>query len=235
MRDAPDSSATSFAVVPGLLHQSIEVLVCDELRTWIISGRIPPESRLVEGSIATELGVSRGPVRGAIRQLEREGLVVRIPRRGATVARVSSKDALDCYDVRAALESVAARLAAERATKDALTRLTSTVDEGRRAIADERWNDMAELNFRFHQHLAEASENGELVSLIRHYEVRIEWIFSNLNEERQISSWDQHQDVLEAVIAGDASRAESAARFHITSSRELFVEGLRATPAVVER
>lgn len=210
----------------GLRHRSVESLVCDELRSRIISGRLVPGTRLIEGLLADELGVSRGPVRGAIRQLERDRLVASEPRKGATVARVSEKDALDCYDVRAALESVAARLAAERATSDSIERIADAVADGREAIRSEHWHEMAELNFRFHQRLAEASDNGELQALIRHYEIRISWIFSHLTVARQVSSWDQHAEVLEALRARDSIAAEHAARFHITSSRELFLEGL---------
>jgi len=207
----------------GQQHRTLEVVVCDELRKWIITGRVEPGTRLVESVIAAELGVSRGPVREAIRRLDREGFVVLSPRRGASVAHVSVAEALDCYDIRIALEEVAARLAAQRRDASEVERMRSVLAEGNEMLAADRWDALAQLNNDFHVVLAEASKNRQLVDLMGHYAKRIAWMFAQSAEQRGPAAWAEHAEIVEAVEAGDAVRAAGLAREHVEHSREHYL------------
>ena len=214
----------------GQQHRTLEVVVCDELRKWIITGRLEPGTRLVESAIAEELGVSRGPVREAIRQLDREGFVVLSPRRGASVADVSVTEALDCYDIRIALESVAAVLAAQRRTDEELDRMREVLARGDEMLAADRWDVLAQLNNDFHVTLAEASKNRQLVDLMGHYAKRIAWMFAQSAEQRGAAAWAEHAGIVDAIEAGDTEAAAASARQHIERSREQYmvaVEGGR--------
>lgn len=208
----------------GERHRSLEELVTDELRSQILTGTLPSGSRLVPGDIAEALGVSRGPARAAIQKLAAEGLVEVTPRRGATVAQVTVKEALDCYEVRAALEGVAAQRAAEVATDQQLDAIADVIGEARLMMTQQRWFELAELNNRFHESLARASNNGELVVMMRHYAVRIAWIFSQSAEQRGSAAWDEHEAILDAVRSRKGVRASELSRAHIAASREKFLE-----------
>src|SRR5690606_12292208 len=104
-------------------YKPLRELVFEVLREAIITGKLRPGERLMEVQLAEELGVSRTPVREAIRKLELEGLVLMIPRRGAYVAEISMKDIADVFEIRAALEGLAAQLAAERCTPEEIENL----------------------------------------------------------------------------------------------------------------
>lgn len=211
-------------------HRTLEAVVCDEVRKWIITGRLEPGARLVENAIAEELGVSRGPVREAIRRLDREGFVVLSPRRGAAVADVSVREALDCYDVRMALEAVAAGLAAERHTDDDLGTMREVLDEGNAMLAAGRWDVLARLNNDFHVALAEASRNRQLVELMGQYGKRIAWMFARSAEQRGRMAWAEHAGIVAAIAAGDVDRASANARSHIEQSRQQFVLAMTNGP-----
>lgn len=207
----------------GQQHRTLEAVVCEELRKWIITGRLEPGTRLVEAAIAEELGVSRGPVREAIRQLDREGFVVLSPRRGASVAGVSVAEALDCYDIRIALESVAAVLAAERRTEAELERMREVLALGHEMLSADRWDVLAQLNNDFHVALAISSKNRELVDLMAHYAKRIAWMFAQSAEQRGAAAWAEHAGIVDAIEAGDTAAAAACARSHIEQSREQYL------------
>jgi DNA-binding GntR family transcriptional regulator len=207
----------------GRQHQTLEAMVCDELRKWIITGRLAPGTRLVEISIAEELGVSRGPVREAIRTLDREGFVVISPRRGASVADVSVAEALECYEVRIVLEGLAARLAAERRSDGDLDAMRRVLDTGEEMLTSDRWDVLANLNNEFHVALAKASGNGQLVDLMTQYAKRIAWMFARSAEQRGPAAWVEHTGIVDAIERRDADAAEAKARRHIERSREQFL------------
>lgn len=140
------------------------------------------------------------------------------------MAQVSVKEALDCYEVRAALEGVAAQRAAEYATDQQLATIAEVIGQARAMVAQQRWFDLADLNNRFHESLARASNNGELVVMMRHYAVRIAWIFSQSAEQRGSAAWDEHESILEAVRSRNGEQAGALSRAHIAASREKFLE-----------
>jgi DNA-binding GntR family transcriptional regulator len=215
----------------GALYQPLDVVVRDELRRRIINGQLPPGARLVETTIANELGVSRGPVRSAIRQLELEGFVVLSPRRGASVATISVAEALECYEVRAAVESLAAGRAAIRRNDDDLARLHAVLRAGQESLDQGRWEELSQLNNDFHVALAMASGNNELVWLMRQYSKRIAWMFARSAQRRGAQAWREHAAIVAAVGDRDEVVAAELASDHIAASRAQFV---LSTPVAVD-
>ena len=207
----------------GVLYQPLDVVVRDELRRRIISGQLPPGARLIETSIADDLGVSRGPVRAAIRQLELEGFVVLSPRRGASVATISVADALECYEVRSVVEGLAASRAAVRRSDGDLERMYAVLRAGQESLDHGRWEELSQLNNDFHVALAMASGNNELVWLMRQYSKRIAWMFSRSAQRRGAQAWREHAAIVAAVADRDETAAASLATEHIAASRAQFV------------
>lgn len=225
--------STSQFDVLGTQHRTLESMVSDELRTSIVTGELEPGERLVESVLAERMGVSRAPVRTAIRELVREGFVELVPRKGAMVAEVSPESALDCYDVRIALEGLAARLAAERATEEDVDLMGQMLTAGSAAVAAGEWMSLATLNNSFHAALAQAARNQELLALMHQYELRIAWIFSRAAKSRGEPAWEEHTRIVEAVAAHDADSAELLARQHIENSRAVFIEKMGQPNAFV--
>jgi DNA-binding GntR family transcriptional regulator len=207
----------------GALHQPLDVVVRDELRRRIVSGQLAPGARLIETAIANDLGVSRGPVRSAIRQLELEGFVVLSPRRGASVATVSVAEALECYEVRSAVEGLAATRAAMRRSDVDIERMRAVLRAGQASLDEGRWEELSQLNNDFHVALAMASGNNELVWLMRQYSKRIAWMFSRSAQRRGAQAWREHAAIVQAVADRDEIAAATLATEHITASREQFV------------
>ncbi|HWB66080.1 MAG TPA: GntR family transcriptional regulator [Mycobacteriales bacterium] len=207
----------------GSRHRLLDDIVREEILKRILTGDLAPGERLVETSLADALGVSRGPVRAAIRQLELEGFVVISPRRGASVAAVSAAEALECYEVRAVLEGLSASLAALRRSDADIERLREILADGDQMLAQDRWDQLSQLNNRFHVALAEAGGNNQLVQLMQQYAKRIAWIFSRSAEQRGAEAWREHAGIVEAVVQRDATLASNRAQGHISASRERFV------------
>ncbi|MCW2500598.1 MAG: hypothetical protein JWN87_2274 [Frankiales bacterium] len=206
----------------GHRHRTLEALVCDELRNRIVSGVLPPGLRLVESTLAEELAVSRAPVREAIRQLEHEGFVTISPRRGAAVAELSAEAALDCYEIRSALEVVAAKRAAQRRTPADVARLRQILAMGNELVAAGRWADLVKANTDFHEAIADAAGNAELTALLAQYSRRITWIFSRTAVHAGADAWAEHAAMATAIEQGDQARAEELTLQHLSRSQARF-------------
>lgn len=207
----------------GSRHRSLDGVVRDEIRRRILAGDLAPGSRLVELAVAAELGVSRGPVRAAIRQLEAEGFVVVSPRKGASVATTTAAEGLECYEIRAVLEDLSARLAAARRSDADIARMRAILREGQARIDEGRWDELGKLNNDFHVALASASGNSQLVLLMQQYSQRIAWMFSRSAETRGERAWLEHTEIVDAVERRDPEDAAAHAKAHIESSRRQFV------------
>jgi DNA-binding GntR family transcriptional regulator len=205
----------------GARHSPLTLLVVKELRERILGGVIAAGERLVEGRLSAELGVSRMPVREALRQLAAEGLVTIEPRRGASVTRFSDHQMRELVVVRATLEGLNARLAAQRHDPQQITRLEQILSDGIR-MAD--LNDPAALttfNALFHDTLGEVAANSVLNELTRTLRDRTALLFAPLNRNRAAQNWLEHADILQAVTAGDAERASSLAAQHVYSAARM--------------
>ncbi len=207
------------ALTIGTAHQPLRSLVCAELRRQVITGELPPGTRLVEDRLAAQLGVSRNPVREALQTLAGEGFVSILPRRGAVVADITAAHAEELFDVRMALESLAARLAARNADAAALGRLRAVLDRAR--VANERgeFDVLAACNTEFHQLVVAAGGNDYLSLLLAPMARRVQWIFRASAPTRAAHSWAEHEALLNAIAEGDEEYACALASAHVAAAR----------------
>jgi DNA-binding GntR family transcriptional regulator len=190
------------------------------IRERILAGDLPRGARVHQEDIAADLGVSRTPVREALRRLAAEGLIEMRTNRGARVTDLGPDDMEQPYEARLVVEPGAARLAAQRELSKPRARMRRAVAAQRRAIPDVARTFAA--NREFHIALAEASGNAFLLQFIEHLWVaRIgEAIYEHQAEtpEQMSQDADEHEQILSAIEAGDARRAESLTRRHIADA-----------------
>jgi DNA-binding GntR family transcriptional regulator len=201
----------------GGSHRPLRDKVVGELRRRIVDGVYEPGDRLTEERLADDFGVSRNPVREAIRVLEAEGFLTAQPRRGAVVASMSVRDLENLFDVRGALEVLAARLAAERIDQSGaamLDRLLARARTTRRVV------DLAALNTRFHDTISTLSGNTLLTGMMEPLHGRLQWVYRQSVEARAAQSWAEHRELATAIRAGDAEAAVAAARAHVLAARQ---------------
>ena len=203
----------------GTAHQPLRSLVRDEVRRLVITGELAPGTRIVEDRLAERLGVSRNPVREALQALAGEGFVELLPRRGAVVAQLSAEEAEDLFDVRGALEPLAARLAARRADPQGVHRLRSVLALARQATDDGDLDLLAEYNTDFHSLVVELSGNDYLGLLVSPMARRVQWVFRTSAATRAPHSWTEHEELLQAIASGDEDYAEAVARAHVAAAR----------------
>jgi DNA-binding GntR family transcriptional regulator len=207
-------------------YRSLHGRVIEELRQAILSRRLKPGERLVEGRLADELGVSRNPVREAIRVLESEGLVEVTARRGASVVTMTDEEARETIEVRALLEGQNARLAARRREESIIKRIAAVLKQGNEAVAARRYNLLSDLNQQFHHELAEAGRNRVLADLLRRLRERTAMLFAPTDPVRQARTWDEHAAILRAIIAGDERAAATLAAEHVMRAGADFLSSL---------
>jgi DNA-binding GntR family transcriptional regulator len=185
-----------------------------------------PGERLVEAKIAQHMGVSRGPVREAIMELERQGLVTNVPRKGASVVEWSENDVEEIYTLRMVLEGLAARLAATRITDEQCQELQHTVDSLRRGCDME---ESIELDLHFHEGLCEAADHTRLQEALAGMRMQTELFVTRTRLPREPWSGPEHmvrdhQAVLDAVRSGEPDLAERRMREHIETSGLWLIE-----------
>lgn len=194
--------------------------VRDALQVRISEGRLRPGDRLFEQDLAAEFGVSRVPVREAIRMLQSEGLVeVQPKRRGVFVRSLDRRQIEEIFDVRESLESLAARLAAEGRRGAESDRLGELARRARQAMESEDVEVMSEANAAFHEELVLLSGNELLASLLEPLHGRLAWFFRLNLEPGRVCG--EHEELHAAIAAGDAERAVEVARRHTRSSRAM--------------
>ena len=178
----------------------------EDLREAILTGRYGPGAHLVQDDLAAAFGVSRIPLREALRRLEGEGLVVISPNRGAVVRSLAPKDVVDLYDLRIALESLAVRRAAERYA-DLRGSTKTRHAQARAAIVTRNLSALFRLDRDFHADIAAASDNNQLVESL---------------------GWNDHEAIAAAIAHGEADRAVEKLTSHLTGSRDRILASLRA-------
>ena len=153
--------------MPAFDNQTLGERVHDHLKQEILAGRYAPGSELLEVPLSESLGVSRGPIREALRTLEAEGLVEITPRRGAVVTSLSKRDFLEAYQVRKALEVLGVRLAVPRLSESSLVALDARIEAMDEYAAKGDFDAFFEANASFHTAFVEASENRKLIEVYR--------------------------------------------------------------------
>lgn len=191
--------------------------VADALHDMIRRGDIAPGERLQEQRLAEVLGVSRNPVREAIRALESTGLVDVRPNAGASVARWDADDLRELLEVRAALEACAAAAAADRHSPVELAEIDRSLHAGRRASKNGDTLAAADAHRDFHLAVETAAGNRHLAETLGPLRRRTELVFSLVSPTRPAASWDEHERTRDAIAAGDAAAAHEAALHHVRS------------------
>ncbi len=192
-------------------------VVFNTLRQAILRGDLAPGERLMEIQLAERLGVSRTPIREAIRKLELEGLVLMIPRKGAEVAGISEKSLRDVLEVRCSLEELATGLACQRMNKEQITQLEAARDAFAKAVASGDIMEMAERDEKFHDVIVDGSDNSRLIQILGNlreqmYRYRLEYIKEE--DKRQVILLE-HENIVKAIRARHVDEAREAMRRHI--------------------
>lgn len=199
--------------------------VCDEIVTAIVVGDIPPGHKISEPELARTYGISRGPLREAIRRLEGLRLVERKPHIGARVVKLSAKELIEIYCVREALEGMACRLAAENMPQDEIDSLRTLLNEHEQSIEqlDGRSYFQKEGDLDFHHRIVQGSQNaklleflgGDLYHLVRMYRYQF-----SASSSRPTRALKEHRQILDAIESRDPELAEMLMRRHIGAARK---------------
>ncbi len=208
-----------------LSHRPLRVVVADEIRSMIMNGTIAPGERLVEDKLAAELGVSRNPVREAIRSLEATGLVDVVPRKGAYACHLHGDDVRQIQELRSAINGWAAELAATRRSDHDLRRMHACIADGRAASMAGDIVRAAEQHREFHLIMEGAAGNPFIGMVLNPLQHRTEMVFSILLGRRGALAWDEHEAIYEAIAAGDAARSRALVEHHILSALEHYEQG----------
>ncbi|MEV7289818.1 GntR family transcriptional regulator [Streptomyces sp. NPDC093252] len=207
--------------------------VCTAIRDDIIAGVYERGGRLTEEVLARRYGVSRVPVREALRTLEAEGFVVTRRHAGACVAEPSEQEAADLLEMRVLLEPLAASRAAQRRTEAHLKVLRGLVRLGQERARRGSSDDLRSLGSWFHETLAQASGSPSLVSMLTQLRHKIAWMYAVEAPSAPAESWSEHGAIVDAVVRGDAERARALTALHAERATSAF--RLRFTAGGAER
>lgn len=203
-------------------------VVFQTLRNAILKGEIQPGERLMEIQLAQRLGVSRTPVREAIRKLELEGLAIMIPRRGAIVADITVQDLKDVLELRGALEELAVQKACDSITEEQLTKLEQTAQMFKSCLAGTDLVRCVEADMAFHEVLYEAAGNKRLQQMLLNlreqmYRYRLEYM-KDRNMHRLLA--EEHDTICRALKNRDKEKAGNAMRVHIENQRDGIIRSM---------
>lgn len=217
---------TATRIAPLALYQE----VAERLRQRIFSHELPPGSWVDEQALADDYGISRTPLREALKVLASEGLVTLKPRRGCYVTEISERDLDEIFNVMALLEGQCARLTAQKATDADLDRLREIHAKLEKAAHDEKIGAFFDANQAFHQALQELADNRWLLHVIEDLRkvIKLSRHHSLFSEGRLEQSLAEHRDLLAALADRDADRAELLMRTHINSGRAALVRIAKA-------
>lgn len=203
------------------------------LRQAILNGRLAAGARLRQTELADQLGISRTPIREALVRLQQEGLLELLPRAGVRVVSLDPEEAVDLYDVREALDGLAARLAAGRRDTAALARLESALARMGRCVERNDPGHWFRSHVVFHEEIVRAAGNRHLARLATVVRLSIRQFHPLLlkTERRLGDAYREHRRIFEAIAARDPESAERAARLHIANAKEIALKAMagRAT------
>ncbi|WP_158600457.1 GntR family transcriptional regulator [Tessaracoccus antarcticus] len=221
---AVSPSGARDALRPGDVQMSLVDVSKDYIRARITAGEFPPGFRLKERELSAELGISRIPIREAVRDLSTEGFVTLLPRRGAVVSELVPEDLDDIFEVRMALEVTECGLAAQRASGEEISRMLGHVSAANDAVARGDRDAVNAANGDFHDVLVEMGHNPVLAQVLEPLRNRIQWL---LRQNRDVGAiCREHEEIAEAIADRDVERARRLAAVHVETSRRVATEVL---------
>lgn len=204
-------------------------VVFNTLRQAILRGELKPGERLMEVQLANKLGVSRTPIREAIRKLELEGLVLMIPRKGAEVAEITEKSLMDVLEVRKALEELAVQLCCDKITPAEIADLHRAAEEFQKILESNDVTEIAEADVRFHDIIYMATGNQKLIQLLNNlreqmYRYRVEYLKQKDAYPRLVM---EHEELIRRIEKKDKAAAASIVCRHIDNQAEVVTDSIR--------
>ncbi|MCT4566187.1 MAG: GntR family transcriptional regulator [Maledivibacter sp.] len=207
-------------------YKPLREIVFEYLRNSILSGELEPGERLMELQLAQQLGVSRTPIREAIRKLELEGFVEMLPRKGAYVADVSIKDILDVLEVRMFLEGLATNLAAERMTDEEIEELKVILQKFEDEIETMEKQEMIKLDNKFHDTIIKGSRNNKLMQIVQGLQEQFQRFrviyFNEYSEHQDLIKY--HRAIVKAIADRDSKKAQEYAQTHVEMIEESIIK-----------
>lgn len=204
-------------------------VVFNTLRQAILTGDLKPGERLMEMHLASKLGVSRTPIREAIRKLELEGLVTMIPRRGAEVAQITEKSMNDVLEVRRAMDVLCVELACERISEEELNQLKAACEYFEQMTKTQDVKKIALADVALHDIILQATGNRRLIQLVNNlseqmYRYRYEYLKDFSQHERLV---EEHRIIYESLVNKDKDTAQEAAMTHIDNQKKAIIRRIR--------
>lgn len=207
-------------------RQGLHDAVADRIRGQIVEGRLEPGVRLNERVLCEQMGVSRTPMREAIKKLAGEGLIRLEPNRGAIVHRLSRDEVASAFEVMAHLESLSGQLAAERATDAEIARVAQLHDDMERAHREKDLPTYYRINAQIHTAINQAARNPVLEDVFRSVNVRLQSLRfrSNLDQKKWDAAVREHADMVKALAARDGTQLGALLRDHLNHKREIVLK-----------
>ena len=203
-------------------HKPLREIVYEELKRQIMVGEIAPGTRMMEVELAEEMGVSRTPVREAIRKLEKEGLVTIEPRRGAYASDISAKDMVDILEVRQDLEGMAAGIAAQKITDEGRIELENIARKYKESVDKEDIEEIIKNDEAFHKYIVGLSGNKTLIKMVSQVQelaLRFRYIYYE-DFSRFKNQPSEHQAIVDAIAGGDVAGARKYAEEHLAGLKD---------------
>ena len=224
-------ASTPGATTVGSSHRPLRDVVATEMRRLILDGTLQPGERLIEDRLAEQLGVSRNPVREAIRVLEAEGFLDVTARRGSFVATLSAQQAADLFEIRLALEPLGARLAAGAESPPRIARMKEILGHAQAEPQLHDLDTLAELHTELHSLIFEMTGNAYLTAIAIPMVKRGQWLLRQSSPLKTPEAWSEHHGMIAAIEAGDPDLAEVLARHHVLSVRSSLLAQLQPPAA----
>lgn len=211
-------------------YKPLREVIFNTLREAIIVGELKPGERLMEVQLADKMGVSRTPVREAIRMLELEGLVSMLPRKGAHVAELSAKDIMDVLEVRASLDGLATGLAAERITEDEIKSLKHVQAQFVNYAEKENLQGLIKKDAEFHEIIYRSSRNDKLIQILSNLREQVQrfrviYLKDNVSPKELIR---EHTEIVEAIMSKSSKDALTAAEKHIRKQENTIIRSIKS-------
>lgn len=203
-------------------------VVFNTLREAILTGELEPGEHLMEVKLANKLGVSRTPIREAIRKLELEGLVVMTPRRSAEVARITKEDLIDVLEVRRVLECLAIELCCKNRTIEEIVLLKENLESFKSCIKENDLTKIAVTDVQFHEIIYKSTANKRLNQILfnlreQMYRYRLEYIKDRQTRDNLIL---EHQEIIDSIEERDIERAKKAILLHIDNQEKTILDNI---------